>query len=70
MSQPETQPTQSAQPWRKPLGYVAVAAFLLLFFGVQDAGSVEIYGVSVPIWLFGLVNYLIGVLAMFSFQKR
>lgn len=69
MSQPENQTKSSAQPWRRPLGIVAIAAFLLLFFAVQDEGSVDVFGVSMPISVFGLLNYIIGVVAMIGFRK-
>jgi hypothetical protein len=61
---------QSSGPGRKLLGYAALIAFMALIIGARDAGSIEVYSVSVPVWLFGLAMYLIGVLAMWSFQKR
>ena len=55
---------------KKIAGYLIVlVAFLLLWPLTQSGDSVEIFGVTVPIWLVALVFYALGLGASWAFQR-
>ena len=64
MSEPSTQSTQSGLP--KIVSMLALFAFIGVFLGVRDAGSVDVWGVSLPVWALSLGMYLLGAVAMWG----
>ena len=53
----------------KVVGLVASLAGVGLIFVLMDAGSAEVAGMSVPLWLLAIVCYVLGALAVWGTTK-
>lgn len=62
----ESTSTARASILPKVASMFALVAFIGVFLGVRDAESIDVYGVSVPVWAFSIGMYLLGVLAMWG----
>ncbi len=53
----------------KVVGLVASLAGVGLVFVLMNSGSVEVAGMSVPLWLLAIVCYVLGALAVWGTTK-
>ena len=53
----------------KVVGLVASLAAVGLIFLLMNAGSAEVAGMSVPLWLLAIVCYVLGALAVWGTTK-
>ena len=53
----------------KVVGLVASLAAVGLIFVLMNAGSVEVAGMSVPVWLLAIVCYVLGAAAVWGTTK-
>jgi hypothetical protein len=53
----------------KALGLVFLAGFFVLLFGSWDSPDIEVWSVSVPVWLFAIALYLLGIGAGWAAER-
>lgn len=58
--------TSSTARW---VGLAAIAGFLVLQAGAWDNPDLDVFGVSVPVWLMTLAIYLLGVVAGWAAER-
>jgi hypothetical protein len=64
---PLTSSSNSALP--KIAVWAGLIAFMVIVTGSRDASSVEVWGVSVPMWLLVIVLYLLGAVTQWGSMK-
>jgi hypothetical protein len=66
MSQSTASSTSGLGRW---VGIGSAVVFVLLFGAAFNAGSVDIYSLSVPVWAVMLASYLLGAVAVWGLNS-